>query len=166
MKTAWVSLDIEVNFTDYSDASPYQNTDNDIITLRQHVSTQSIIDTCYFDKNKISFTLKYPFPNPTNDKTFQASKNYVSNKGSTAAVSGTRSRRGCPSCRRVEAHLIVPPVFGSQAVFFLVVIDTPRPTLNHIRFYQNCAGIAIVCLIAGSFGVQTKTNNVDRASHF
>ena len=77
-KTARVSLGIEVNVTDYPDASLNQDTDNDIITLRQYGPTQRIIDTLYLDNNTTSLTSTYPYLHPTNDKTFQASQNYVS----------------------------------------------------------------------------------------
>ena len=72
----------EVNFTYYSDASLNQDTDNDIITLRQHGPTQRMtIDTLYIDDNNTTcFTLTYPFLHPTNDKTSQASQNYVLSK--------------------------------------------------------------------------------------
>ena len=59
MKMARVSLEIEVNVTDYSDASLNQDTDNDIITLRQHGPTQRIIDTLYLDNNTTPLTLTY-----------------------------------------------------------------------------------------------------------
>ena len=80
MKTARVSLDIEVNVTDYSDTSLNQDTDNDIITLRQHGPTQRIIDTLYLDNNATSFTSTYPFLHPTNNTTSQAFQNYVSSR--------------------------------------------------------------------------------------
>ena len=64
MKMARVSLEIEGKVTDYSDASLNQNTDNDIITLRQHGPTQRIIDTLYLDNNATSFTSTYSFLHP------------------------------------------------------------------------------------------------------
>ena len=80
MKIGRVSLEIEVKVTDYSDVSLNQDTNIDIITLRQHGPTQRIIDTLYLDNNTTSFTLTYPFLHPTNDKIFQASQNYVLSK--------------------------------------------------------------------------------------
>ena len=74
MKTARVSFDIEVNVTDYSYASLNQDTDNDIITLRQYGPTQRIIDTLYLDNNTNYFASTYPFPYPTNDKHFKLLK--------------------------------------------------------------------------------------------
>ena len=68
MKMVRFSLKIEVNVTDYSDASLNQNTDSGILTLRQVASTQRIFDTCYLDNNTTSFTSTYPIPHPTNDK--------------------------------------------------------------------------------------------------
>ena len=70
IKTARVSVEIEVNVTDYPDASLNQDTDNDIITLRQYGPTQRIIDTLYLDNTTTTLTSTYPYLHPTNNKTF------------------------------------------------------------------------------------------------
>ena len=78
MKMARVSLEVEVNFTDYLDALFNQDIGNDIITLRQPGLVQRIIDTLHRDSNTPPSTSTYLYLHPTNNKTFQDSQNYVS----------------------------------------------------------------------------------------
>ena len=78
MKMARISLEVEVNVTDYLDALFNQDIDNDITTLRQPGLVQRIIDILHLDSNTSSSTPTYFYLHQTNNKTLQDLYNYVS----------------------------------------------------------------------------------------
>ena len=78
MKIARIPIEVEFNVTDYLDVLFNQDTDNDIITIKQLDLAQRIIDTLHLDSNTHLFTQTYSCLHPTNNETLQGSHNYVS----------------------------------------------------------------------------------------
>ena len=104
LKMTRISLEVEVNVTDYLDALFNQNIDNDTITLRQPGLVQRIIDTLHLDSNTPPSSLTYLYLHPTNNKTFQKSQNYGS------IVKMISYTQDCPCNNTVHAIIIISTV--------------------------------------------------------
>ena len=85
-----------------------QDTDNDIITLRQPGLSQRIIYTLHLDNNTSLSTPTYFYLQPTNNKTSQDSQNCVSTVGMLGYI------QDCPFTNIIHVTVIisiVPQVF-------------------------------------------------------
>ena len=78
MKITRIPHEVEFNVVNYLDVLFNQDTDNDIITLRQLDPAQRIINTPHLDSNTSLFTPTYFYLHPKNNELFQGFHNYVS----------------------------------------------------------------------------------------
>ena len=151
---ARVSLEIEVNIIDYPDGSLNQDTDNDIITLRQHGPTLKIIEILYLDNNTTFLTSTYPYLHPTNDKSFQASQNYIMSVKLSSYI------YYCPCSNNIHdtesdhtwfhtntivrnISLLVMWYLKLQTHINLLLTSTSFPTISHIITFLTTKGIEI-----------------------
>ena len=170
MKTARVSLEIEVNVTDYPDASFDKDTDNDIINLRQHGPDQKIIDTLHLDSNTTLLTSTYPYLHPTNNKIFEASQSYVSSVNIPSYIQDCSCNNTIYATiiistvpqvfcyiSRVNLHITIDRIKGD---FHNILDSTIRHGTNsdHIRFHTNTIVGIISFLVIFYLKLQACTN--------